>query len=100
MCLCVCWDRKGRGRDSSLCGSKCANMRKQAESVQQSLTVQRPRKKVTLLSCVRLFTTPGTVVYQAPSSMGFSRQGYWDGYTFPSPANLSDPGIEPESPIL
>ena len=100
MCLCVCWVRKGRERDSSLCGSKSANMRKQTESVKQSLTVQWLRKKVKLLSRVRLFGTPWTVAYQAPPSMGFSRQGYWDGFPFPSPGDLSDPGTEPGSPTL
>ena len=29
--------------------------------------------------------------------MGFSRQEYWSGLPFPSPGNLSDSGIEPES---
>ena len=32
-----------------------------------------------LLSRVRLFVTPQTVAYQAPPSMGFSRQEYWNG---------------------
>ena len=36
-----------------------------------------------------------TVAYQSPLSMGFSRQEYWNGVSFPSPGNLSDPGIEP-----
>ena len=49
---------------------------------------------------VPLFATPGTVAYQAPPSMGFSRQGYWSGLPFPSPGDLPDPGIEPESPAL
>ena len=31
------------------------------------------------LSCVRLFETPWTVAYQAPLTMGFSRQEYWSG---------------------
>ena len=31
------------------------------------------------LSRVRLFTTPWTAAYQAPLSMGFSRQEYWSG---------------------
>ena len=31
------------------------------------------------LSRVRLFTTPWTAAYQAPPSMGFSRQEYWSG---------------------
>ena len=52
------------------------------------------------LSCVRLFVTPWTVAYQAPPSMGFSRQEYWSGLPFPSPGDLPDPGIEPGSPAL
>ena len=41
--------------------------------------------KVKLLSRVRLFTTPWTAAYQAPPSMGFSRQEYWSGVPLPSP---------------
>ena len=52
------------------------------------------------LSRVRLFVTPWTVAYQAPPSMGFSRQEYWSGLPFPSPGNLPDPAIEPRSPTL
>ena len=52
------------------------------------------------LSRVRLFVTPWTIAYQAPPSMGFSRQEYWSGLPFPSPGNLPDPGIEPGSPAL
>ena len=32
--------------------------------------------------------------------MGFSRQEYCSGLSFPSPGDLPDPGIEPESPVL
>ena len=53
-----------------------------------------------LLSPVRLFATPWTVAYQAPLSMGFSRQEYWSELPFPSPGDLPDPGIEPRSPAL
>ena len=53
-----------------------------------------------LLSCVRLFATPWTVAYQAPPSMGFSRQEYWSGLPFPSPGDLPHPGIEHGSPAL
>ena len=35
------------------------------------------------------------VAYQAPLSMGFSRQEYWSGLPFPSPGDLHDPEIEP-----
>ena len=47
-----------------------------------------------------LFVTPWTVAYQAPPSMGFSRQEYWSGLPFPSPGDLPDPGIEPRSPAF
>ena len=43
---------------------------------------------------------PWSVVYQAPLSMGYSRQEYWSGLPFPSPGDLPDPGIEPRSPAL
>ena len=52
------------------------------------------------LSRVRLFATPQTAAYQAPLSMGFSRQEYWSGLPFPSPGDLPNPGIEPGSPTL
>ena len=46
------------------------------------------------LSHVQLFVTPWTVAHQAPLSMGFSRQEYWNGLVFPSPGDLPNPGIE------
>ena len=39
-------------------------------------------------------------LYQAPPSMGFSKQEYWSWLPFPSPGDLSDPGIEPGPPAL
>ena len=59
---------------------------------------RKVKVKVKLLSHVQLFVTPWTVAYQAPPSMGFSRQEYWSGLPFPSPGDLSDPGIKPRSP--
>ena len=44
--------------------------------------------------------TPWTVAYQAPLSMGFSRQEYWSELPFPSPGDLPDPRIKPRSPAL
>ena len=41
--------------------------------------------KVKLLSHVQLLVTPWTAAYQAPPSMGFSRQEYWSGVPLPSP---------------
>ena len=56
--------------------------------------------KVKSLSHVRLFATPWTVAYNAPPSIGFSRQEYWSGLPFPSPEDLPNLGIEPGSPAL
>ena len=44
--------------------------------------------------------TPWTATHQAPLSTEFSRQEYWSGLPFPSPGDLPNPGIEPESPTL
>ena len=41
--------------------------------------------KVKSLSRVQLFATPWTAAYQAPPSMGFSREEYWIGLPLPSP---------------
>ena len=51
--------------------------------------------KVKLLSRVRLLVTPGTAAYQAPLSMGFSRQEYWIGVPLPSPDDMAKHGISP-----
>ena len=46
--------------------------------------------KVKSLSHVRLLATPWTAAYQAPPSMGFSRQEYWSGVPLPSPFCIAD----------
>ena len=56
--------------------------------------------KVKSLNCVPLFVTPWAAAYQAPPSMGFSRQEYWSGLPLPSPGDLPNPGIEPGSLAL
>ena len=70
----------------------------------QSLLLEGPvaklKVKLKSLSHVRLFSTPWTVAYQAPPSMGFSRQEYWSGLPFPSPGDLPDSGIIHGSPAL
>ena len=45
-------------------------------------------------SHVQLFVTLWTVTCQAPLSMGFSRQVYWNGLPRSPPGDLRDPGIE------
>ena len=51
-------------------------------------------------SVVSYSSTPWTVARQVPLSIEFSRQEYCSGKPFSSPGNLTDPGVEPESPEL
>ena len=48
-------------------------------------------------SHVQLFAILWTVAYQAPLSMGFSRQEYWSGLPCPPPRDIPNPGIKPTS---
>ena len=53
---------------------------------------------VSHFSHVQLFGNLWTVVARkVPLSMGFSRQKYWNELPYPSPADLTDPGLEPTS---
>ena len=57
----------------------------------------------TVLSCfnrVQLCVTLWTTAYQAPLSMGFSRQEYWSGLPCPPPEDLPNPGIEPKTHVF
>ena len=49
------------------------------------------------LSHIWLFATLRTIARQAPLSMGFSRQEYWNGLPCPSSGNFPNPGIKPAS---
>ena len=61
---------------------------------------QERKKESEVVQSFRLCATPWTAAYQSPSPMGFSRQEYWSGLSFPSPGDLPNPGIEPGSPTL
>ena len=50
------------------------------------------------VSRVWLFAIPGTLAHKSPLSVGFSRQEYWSGMSFPSPRDLPNPGIKTPSP--
>ena len=57
--------------------------------------------KVKSLGRVRLLATPWTAAYQAPLSMGFSRQEYWSGVPLPSPIKALASGNNlPKSVIM
>ena len=65
----------------------------------------KPRKfvlsmRAQSLSHAQLFCDLWTVAHRAPVSMGLSRQEYWSEKPFPSPGDLSNPGIKPTSPAL
>ena len=62
------------------------------------LKVKEAKSEVAQLC--QLFATPWIVAYQAPLSMGFSSQEYWDGWSVPSPGDLPNTGTEPGSPTL
>ena len=57
-------------------------------------------RKCQSLSCFRLLASPRTIARQAPLSMGFPRQEYWSGLSFPFPGDLPEPGIQLVSPTL
>ena len=65
---------------------------------------EKDKFHVILLCCCSqswpTFATSWTIDCQPPLSMGLSGQEYWSGLPFPSPGDLSDPGINPESPAL
>ena len=50
---------------------------------------------VSLFSHVQLCATLWTIAWQAPLSMGFSRQEYWSGLPCHLPGDLPHPGMEP-----
>ena len=52
---------------------------------------------VCAFSRVQLFAIPWTAAHQAPLSMEFSRQEYWNRLPFPTPGDFPDLGIKPES---
>ena len=53
-----------------------------------------------MVSHVWLFVTLWTVPCQAPLFMEFSRQEYSSGLSFPSPGDITNPGMEPGSSTL
>ena len=68
-------------------------------SLQKSDCVYHRKMLLLLLlsrfSPVQLCVTPWTAAYQAPPSMGFSRQEYWSGVPSPSPRKILD-GLKEE----
>ena len=72
------------------------NLKKKRVKEHSQVSTKRDLCAKSLQSCSTLFD-PMTVAHQAPLSMGFSRQKYWNGLLCPSLRDLPDPGIEPKS---
>ena len=72
---------------------------KSGASLWERKMVQLLQKMICMPVCsvVSDSVTPWTAAHQAPLSMGLSRQDYWSGLTFPTPGDLSNPGIKPRS---
>ena len=96
-------DRKGENdwaeiRFSHIEAQNCSFPWSVSKEIPEAVVQQKV--KVKSLRRVPLFATPGAVTYQAPPTMGFSRQECWSGLPFPSPGDNPNPGIEPGSPAL
>ena len=68
----------------------------------KSLRVRSFVTAYTQIPILGIASSPGSITqdHQAPLSMDYSRQEYWNGIPFPSPEELLDPGIKPGSPTL
>ena len=73
-------------------GHKESDVTERLSTTNQPLVADACR--ILLLSHVRLFATLWTIAHQASQSMGFSRQKYCSGLSFPTPRDLPDPGIK------
>ena len=84
-------------------GASGQRRRCQRPAISQALT-QDTSTSVTVFvtqSCPTCFELHGlTVACKSSLSIEFSRQEYWSGLPFPSPGDLSNPGIESGSPAL
>ena len=64
----------------------------------KSIFVKKKKKGEIVSHLITLTLRLGTVAYQAPLPMEFSREEYWSGLPFPPPRNLPNPGIQPRPP--
>ena len=86
------WDFLGNTAAKKVSGGLL--LEKLTHSLQIEASKHRPVGKL----CPTL-ATPWPIACQAPLFMGFSRQEYWSGLSFPSPGDLPHPGIEHTSPL-
>ena len=74
---------------------------KQTRKLLLKIILRMKVKVLVVQSCLTFYNTMDyRPPHQAPLSMGFSKQEYWSGLSFPSPGDLPDPGIESRSSAL
>ena len=79
------WGNSGNSDRLFFLGSKiiadgdCSHEIKRRLLLGRKVMTNIVKVKVKMLSHIRLLATPWTPAYQAPPSMGFSRQEYWSG---------------------
>ena len=78
------WDSPGKNT-----GVGCHFLLQCMKVKSESEVAKKKKKKLKSLSCVRLLATPWMAAYQAPPSIGFSRQEYWSELPLPSLNMLS-----------
>ena len=94
--LCCCYAAKSLQSCPTLCGPRDGSpLGSSVPGILQARTLEwvaisfsnawKWKVKVKSLSRAPLLATPWTAAYQAPPSMGFSRQEYWSGLPLPSP---------------
>ena len=93
-------DSQYQRRQRAICPARSDHMAYLVLGFDRQGSIKDAQNKVKSLSRVQLFATPWTVAYQAPPSMGFSRQEYQNGLPFLSPGDLPNPGTEPRPPTL
>ena len=69
-------------------------------ALETGTTMMKLKVKVKSLSCVQLFSTLWSVVYQAPPSMGILQARILEWVAISFSRDLPDPGIEPGSPAF
>ena len=92
-----------QGQGSAVCGDSHRALvlpfKLNANQYAQNVKFEICEHDQLLKSCSTL-CHPRTIAHQAPLCMGFSKQEYWSRLPSPSPENLPDSGIEPESVAL
>ena len=97
-------EEAGQGRGSSVPPGSWANLSRPicllTSPPEAGESQYQEAARAEFLSQVQLSATPWTVACQTSLSMGFPKQDYWSGLSFPPPGDLPNPCIKLMSPAL